>query len=125
MSLITSLQDCSRVLMSAMYESFSRRNESIASSKAVASDFSLSYSRSLKQTRRNQTKKDAPEQPEKPEQLAAGAKQRNPIANVTTTEMRFMAYEDLQSARLICAHRDKQGEWRFHQVETNPPHLLH
>ena len=68
------------------------------------------------------------EKPEKPEKLATGVKKRNPIdpiITVKTIEMRFMAYEDLQSARLICAHLDKQGELRFHQVETNPLHQLH
>ena len=60
--------------------------------------------------------------------LEIGGKNKNPIdpiVSAKTTEMRFMAYEDLRSARLICAHLGKQGEWRFHQVETNRQHLLH
>lgn len=68
------------------------------------------------------------EKPEKPEKLATGVKKRNPIdpiTNVKTIEMRFMVYEDLLSARLICAHLGMQDEWRFHQAETNPLHQLH
>ena len=60
--------------------------------------------------------------------LGVGVRKNNPIdpiVSAKTTEMRFMAYEDLRSARLICAHLGKQGEWRFHQVETNRRHLLH